>query len=284
MLPTTHPDYSLLAEIENELVSAAGSLEQLCDELPGELRRALDEVIDTERTGRVWVSELEKTEKTYIGTKVEIVVRAYFSFQKGRLDLRIANHDVDVKNTIGRSWMIPKEAVGCPCLLFAEDDEKAVCSAGLIVAQDGYLTGGSNRDGKRGISAAGLKNAWWLFRDRLMKSFWSSVSREFIGQIMDPKTSGTERLRRLFKHVQGRPISREVIRSVARQKDYMKRLRKNGGARDPLAKEGVVILGGAYGAELIGEFGLPTCGADEFISFAPSDPKHLDRLRREGFF
>src|SRR5687767_5744114 len=34
------------------------------------IRRALDEVIDGPRTGRWDVSQLEKTEKTYIGTKI----------------------------------------------------------------------------------------------------------------------------------------------------------------------------------------------------------------------
>jgi len=44
-----------------------------------ELRRALDEVIDGPRTGRYSVEQLEKTEKTYIGTKVEILIRCSVS-------------------------------------------------------------------------------------------------------------------------------------------------------------------------------------------------------------
>ena len=47
------------------LVDAAGSLEQLQEDLPIQVRSALDEIIDTERTGRIWVSELEKEEKAY---------------------------------------------------------------------------------------------------------------------------------------------------------------------------------------------------------------------------
>ena len=41
-------------------------------------------------------SELEKTEKTYIGTKVEILVRDFFRLPKGILDLTIDGLDVDV--------------------------------------------------------------------------------------------------------------------------------------------------------------------------------------------
>lgn len=39
------------------------------------VRQAIDEVLDGPRTGRCKLAELAKTEKTYVGTKVEIVVR-----------------------------------------------------------------------------------------------------------------------------------------------------------------------------------------------------------------
>ncbi len=44
------------------------------------LRRALDEVIDCQRTGRFSVEQLEKTEKTCIGTQVEIVLRSCWTW------------------------------------------------------------------------------------------------------------------------------------------------------------------------------------------------------------
>ena len=279
-----HPDFARISEIEAALCDAVGSREKLCQELPIELRRALDEVIDTPRTGRIWISELEKTEKTYIGTKVEIVVRAYLELPKGRrLDLLVANHEVDVKNTVGKgSWMIPSEAVGQVCFLLAEDDANALCSAGLIVAHVDYLTKGSNRDGKRSISATGLKNAKWFFQNSEMASFWTVLTKAQIAEIMDPSVGGTERLRRLFSIVKGRPISREIVQCVARQKDYMKRLRKNGGARDPLADEGIVILGGGYGRDLLERFGLPHCGRDEFIAYQPTNEREIQALRKRS--
>lgn len=76
-------------------------LESVCGNL---LRAALDEVIDMPRTGRFSLDQLEKTEKTYIGTKVEIIFRDIFKLQKGnKLDLLIDGLEVDVKNTIGNA-------------------------------------------------------------------------------------------------------------------------------------------------------------------------------------
>jgi|GEM_PF-4857162 len=56
-------DQEIISELEEEMVRAIGSLEKICAELPVVLRKALSEVVDTPRTGRVWVSELEKPRK-----------------------------------------------------------------------------------------------------------------------------------------------------------------------------------------------------------------------------
>ena len=75
------------------------------------LRDCIDDVIMTAKTGRRSYEELEKTEKTYIGTRVEIELRALLRLRKGRLDTVILGHDVDIKHTMGSNWMIPTEAV-----------------------------------------------------------------------------------------------------------------------------------------------------------------------------
>ena len=50
------------------------------------LRQCVDDVIMTPKTGRRSYDELEKTEKTYIGTRVEIELRAMLNLPKGKLD------------------------------------------------------------------------------------------------------------------------------------------------------------------------------------------------------
>jgi len=277
-----HPDYPILKRLESALAKQAGGLDQLKQELPALIRAAIDEVIDAPRTGRVHARELEKTEKTYIGTKVEILVRNFFRLPKGILDLTIEGLDVDVKNTISGNWMIPREAVGKPCLLVASDETRQTCSFGIFVAHLKNLTVGENQDRKRSVSAAGFASIHWLFADEpYPPSFWSTAGQEKTHAIMRGK-SGNERIEALFREVQGVPVRRDIVQAVAQQKDYMKRLRKNGGARDTLAREGVAILSGKYDSSLIKRLRLPRAGPDEFISFKPTAADDISLLRETG--
>lgn len=82
--------------------------------------------------------------------------------------------------------------------------------------------------------------------------------------------------------MQGVPIARKVILAVAPQKDSLKRVRKNGGARDRLARDGIALLSGLAHSQLIQRLGLPKCGADEFISFKPNLECDKDLLRKAG--
>jgi hypothetical protein len=70
-----------------------------------------------------------------------------------------------------------------------------------------------------------------------------------------------------------------VVQAVAQQKDYMKRLRKNGGARDILAREGIAILSGTFDADLIQQLGFNSISKDEFISCTPDNDERAALLR-----
>src|SRR5262249_17240650 len=138
---------------------------------------AIDEVIDTPRTNRFTLSETEKTEKTYLGSKIEILLRAYLGLPKGRvLDLAIGGVETDIKNTMGGDWTIPMEAFGHPSILIKENEQRALCSVGIIIARDAYLNPGENRDSKRSFSAAGLQNVWWILKDHpYPANFWERM-------------------------------------------------------------------------------------------------------------
>jgi Restriction endonuclease NaeI len=110
-------------------------------------------------------------------------------------------------------------------------------------------------------------------------SFWSKLGEEKTHAIMRGK-SGNERIETLFREVQGIPVHRDIVQAVAQQKDYMKRLRKNGGARDALAGEGIAILSGNYDNLLIARLGLERTGRDEFISFKPTSADDITMLRK----
>lgn len=279
-LTPEHRDFAIVKQLEFALAKQAGGLERLKEELPALIRAAIDEVIDTPRTGRVHANELEKTEKTYIGTKVEILVRNFFRLPKGILDLTIDGLDVDVKNTLGETWMIPREAVGKPCILVASDEVKHTCFFGIFVAHLDNLTAGLNQDQKRSVSAVGFASIHWILIDEpYPPSFWSGLGEKKTHAIMRGG-SGNERIETLFLEVQRIPVHRDIVQAVAQQKDYMKRLRKNGGARDTLADEGIAILSGKYDSPLIVLLGLPTTGRDEFISFKPTSVDDIAMLRK----
>ncbi|MCF2907010.1 hypothetical protein L1285_01460 [Pseudoalteromonas sp. DL2-H2.2] len=211
----------------------------------GILRNSLDEVIDMPRTNRYSIEELEKTEKTYIGTKVEIVFRDTFGLEKGRkLDLLIGEKDVDVKNTIGSNWTIPSEAVDEICILLLSNDRKSSFQFGLLICRDRVLNKGKNRDGKRTISKEGKNEILWLVKDgQLPRNFFLHLGDDDRREILEPK-GGSTRLANLFRRFQNELIGRRLVECVAQQKDYMKRIRGNGGARDILALEGLTVLWG----------------------------------------
>jgi len=94
--------------------------------------------------------------------------------------------------------------------------------------------------------------------------------------------SPTKRVAALCRLFQNQPISRSHILALGHQKDGMKRLRKNGGARDALSKEGIAVLWGKNDRDLINRFGLPKCSNDEFVSFRPTKPEDIAILRASG--
>jgi hypothetical protein len=89
----------------------------------------------------------------------------------------------------------------------------------------------------------------------------------------------------LFRRAQRRRVTRTVIATVAKQDDYMKRVRAGGGARDQLRPEGIVIFGDYAGDQaLAAALGLPRPGPGEFVSARltsrPARPGGADRTIR----
>jgi hypothetical protein len=130
---------------------------------PKIVRGSIDFVLDTPFTGRTEFDELDSVEKGFIGLKIEHRLRHLLGVPKGKHDLIIAGMDVDVKNTIGSSWMIGPEIYrhNAPCILTKVDDADRRCSLGLIVARKKYL-GAENRDRKRSILSGAFGDIVWL--------------------------------------------------------------------------------------------------------------------------
>jgi hypothetical protein len=277
-------DSAILEGLAQTLLRQAGGLEKFSADVPLLFRRALDEVIDSARTGRLTLDELEKTEKTYIGTKIEILFRGYLKFPKGKiLDLCIDGAEVDIKNTIAANWTIPQEAYGHPCVLMSCKEKAGTCSVGLFMVREEHLNPGFNKDKKRTISQVGLQHVRWILRHNpYPKNFWEVLPTKTRNHIMSG-SGGTERMARLFRLVQRVPIPRNVIDAVAQQDDPTRRIRKGGGARDKLRKEGIAIFSGENDRDLIAQFQLPFCTEDEFISVSAETPEQARVLREKNW-
>ena len=227
-----------------EVLSFLRSKTDLTATIAKGLRQSFDEVIDGQRTGRFRLEQLEKTEKTYIGTKVEIVIRSELDLERGsKLDNLIAGHEVDTKFSLSGDWMIPREAIGQICLLIKGDDNSGIFSAGLLRMAPEVLNIGANQDGKTTVSAAGKKKIDWLVHNQAMhRNFLLDIDDE-TREIILSQVSGKQRIISLFKNVTGKIIPRSAIVQVGQAKDPLKRARE---AKAPLASQGFQILCATY--------------------------------------
>ena len=279
-----HPDFPVLAEIREGILVQMGGMEPLREKFPLLIREAIDFVLDPVRTARTRMSELDNIEKTFVGLKVEHFVRDMLDVPKGVRDLRIAGFDVDIKNTVRDTWMIPPETFVReePCLVIASDENTHQCWLGLIVAREAYLNAG-NRDEKRSVSAAAFQNILWLVeRAPCPKSRWIGLDMERLRELRKIR-GGKKRAVAFFSGNLRKPIHRVVIQSLLfNQYDYMKRLRRNGGARDELRKRGIALLSGIYNSALIEELQLPRLDREETMAVAPNDATEETLMRMKG--
>lgn len=242
------------------------------------IRYTLDQLLDGRRTGRWDYKQLFKTEKTHMGTLVEINLQKFFQFADGdATDYRIAGIEVDCKfsQRIG-GWEMGPEMVGHLCLVVWANDEKSSWKAGLIRATDENLRAGGNRDMKRTLKAEAVTKILWLWpenntlapnqllhlpddvRERIMTA--TSASR---------KSSGVQaRINQLFREVQGVRIRRTTLETVGHgADDPLKRARGNGGARDLLRPEGITVLGHQDNDPgVAAALGLPVPHKGEFVA------------------
>lgn len=283
-LPDAHIDHPDLSALERDLLTAVKGKELFEEKLRSFFRSAIDEVIDTARTGRYFLSDLEKTEKTYLGTKFEILLRDWLQVPKGvKLDLLIGGKEVDVKSTTGgkSGWMIPLEAIGELCILLRVNEEASTCAVGLVRARQDYLRSGKNQDKKTSFSAEGTGNIWWMVQDfAYTPNFWTIVGTADRQEIMAVR-GGSKRLAMLFERYQGVPLSRVQIQAVAAQDDFMKRIRSNAGARDLLRPKNIAILYSEIDRELMHRLGL-SFGYREFLSYRPKNEAEAAMLRAAG--
>lgn len=266
-------DTDRILKIENALLEMAGGPAEFQVEMVSLIRLAIDEVIDPGRSGRFRFSELEQTEKAYIGVRTEILFRNKFSLERGALDVVIAGEDVDIKNTTTKSWMIPTHSIEKPCLLIRSNvgSDPGDCSVGLVIARQSYMRPSANQDKKTSFSSAHLDKIKWMFRDqKFPPNILEGLNEEEWRSILS-LSSGQKRVAALFEKIQRLPVPRQIVEGVARQQDAMKRVRINGGARDLTEPKGLFILSYRQQGSFIRRLGLPGADQSSFISITPQN-------------
>lgn len=235
------------------------------------IRKSIDEVLDGPRTGRWGFTQLEKTEKTYVGTKVEIVLRTALGLEPGpRLDLEVDGVDVDVKWAMESVWQIPREAVGKLCLCVGGRMDLSRFQVGLIRCDEAYLNPGKNQDGKRTISAAGRAAMRKLVDDAPIPSnFVADMDPALRDKVMAER-SIQKRITRLFKELPYVPIPRGAIETIGQTMgDPMRRVRADAGVEDVL--DGMTILSGAYSNDAVEALGFARLERKQFMSVPKED-------------
>ncbi|MGE7433974.1 NaeI family type II restriction endonuclease [Kitasatospora sp. NPDC001175] len=238
------------------------------------LRDSLDELLDGQRTGRWAYQHLTKTEKTYLGTAVEVNLTKEFDIANGEdLDWSIAGLDIDCKfsKDLG-GWEIPMEMYLCAdhgkrgghtnhaAVVTWMNDDTSEWAAGIVRITDerlrwkkeldanGDRVRAYNRDNKRKLSDRAKSEVYWLWGGlqtdlptNLLRHL-DPEARERILTASLPRrpSSGQQRLNQLFREVQDRIVGRQTVLTVGQQDDSPKRAR---GAREHLRPEGIVVLG-----------------------------------------
>jgi hypothetical protein len=184
------------------------------------VRTAIDEVIDTPRTGRWNFNDCGKQELAYV--------------------------DVDCKwSKKWGGWQIPREAVGHVCLLVWGCDDDCELAVGVLRIREEILVGG-NQDKKRSIqSPGGRSEIRWLIprTESLPPNFLLHLPDEDRKAILGHK-GGDARARELFLRCEGVIIRRHTIESIGQQIDEARRFR--GETRQEMLDLGFEVLNGHW--------------------------------------
>lgn len=128
--------------------------------LTGAVFDAVEYVLDGSRTWRFDLNspDVDSDERRTVGTKLQYRVLAALDLKKEKpLDTKILGVAVELKGTVGSTWMIPREGQCEICMLIQVDTKNDRHRSFLMRTHRLWLHGGQgNQDSKRGIQAGAL--------------------------------------------------------------------------------------------------------------------------------
>ena len=222
----------------------------------GVIRRAIDEVLSLGEK-RFSIEQLDSPEKTYIGTRVEMLVRDALDVGRGaHADALIAEHEVDIKWSKSSSWMIGPENLGTVCLGIGTTKDNTKFSVGLFVPHRDLIRPGSNRDQKLSLSSEfyDKRVEWMVMRAETPANFFAALAPEIRDDILS-RPSAQQRLQRLAELVHDTPVPRSAIVFAALNKnDPMRRIRADKSRKHPPLGD-MVCLSERYDKALLSRLG-----------------------------
>lgn len=242
-------------------------------------REAFDYAYNGAKTGRYRPDQLSKTESAHIGSLVEINLRREFNSFIGdgqSMDYSIDGYDVDCKySKLPFGWSIPLETHNNYAMVCHASDTNSTWRLGFVYIDPSYLNAGRNRDQKTTLRKDARVHIKWAWYDApLPQNTLLHLDPRDANKILSKK-SGQQRVNELFRMAQNVVIPRGVIETVAQQKDPMKRVRDNGGARPALRPEGIIILGDyLVHRNVAANLGLPVPLPGSFVAtrVVPAEP------------
>ena len=247
------------------------------------IREALDQIYDGQRTGRWDYTQLLKTEKTHVGTLVEIWLQREFGFSDGdELDYQIAGADVDCKWSLNLyDWEMPQEMYSRGekiALVVWANEYTARWASGLIrINEDVLRPLGRQRDGKRKLNDRGRDRILWIQPGAdLVKNTLLHIADPAKLEAIAYATRGQTAVTNLFRELTGQLVNRATVVTAGQQVDNAKRVRD---ARKQLRPEGVVIFGHyTPHPRMAADLGLPLPTLGRFVSarivpWQPGDPE-----------
>ena len=235
------------------------------------LRDTLDQVYDGVHTGRYRWYQLSGAERLHFGPILAINLQRAFKLDDSvDADFKIAGVDVGVVfDPLVHEWTVPARLLGMPCVGVTADDAQARWAACVFRADLADLE--AHSQGAWRPTPGLLRSADWLWGEvSLPPNVLALLPADEVELILNAGErggSGQARVDELFRRVRERRIGRAVVATVAKQVDYMRRVRRNGGARTSLRPEGIVILGQYDSHRRLAErFGLPVPEDGEFVS------------------
>ncbi|GGJ49924.1 NaeI family type II restriction endonuclease [Glutamicibacter ardleyensis] len=220
------------------------------ERLTGAVNDAIEYVLDGARTWRFDLDspDVDSDERASLGTKLQYRVLDALNLKKlPPLDTNILGIPVELKGTVRKNWMIPREGQCQICLLIQVDSSNDRYQAFLMRTHRLWLNEGGNQDKKRTIVAEAIRTyalpvvPWTPLPPNPLKL----LKPDELAIVFNLRNGIKRRLTALFGFLPDVVIPRISIETVgANAKDVARRARQ--AKPDVYVEHGLVLLMGTW--------------------------------------